>query len=187
MKNPPHQKRARGDGLDHIRHAAVDAADHRRDHHDDRHADGDAQNRQGRPPLVGAQRIERDAHPFERPPPAGHVSCRRAAMGSRRAARLAGYTPAMTPTPPPSTTPTRIDQGATAAGTRGSAAPAAARPMPPPNPPGAPPGARGAAPAPNRRTESRRRAPSDLRMPISRVRSATPISMMVMMTVPPPT
>src|SRR5207247_2580231 len=82
--------------------------------HDPLHPNGCAQNRQGRPPLVAAQRIERDADAFEQ---AAHVSCRRAAMGSSRAARLAGYTPATTPTPAPSTTPTKIDQGATAAGT----------------------------------------------------------------------
>src|SRR2546430_7357567 len=64
---------------------------HRGDQHDDHHANGDAQNRQGRPPLVAAQRIERDADAFEQ---AAHVSCRRAAMGSSRAARLAGHTPA---------------------------------------------------------------------------------------------
>ena len=34
---------------------------------------------------------------------------------------------------------------------------------------------------------SRRRAPSDLRSPISRVRSLTTISMMFMMTMPPTT
>ena len=37
-------------------------------------------------------------------------------MGSRRAARIAGYTPATTPTPPPTTMPSRIEEGATVAG-----------------------------------------------------------------------
>src|SRR5439155_182639 len=134
--------------------------------HDDRHADGDAQDRQRRPPLVAAQRIERDADPFEQgPSPAGHVSCRRAAMGSSRAARLAGYTPATTPTPPPRTTPTRIDQGATAAGSGVSDATAPARPMPRRTPPVAPAVASVAASTRNCRRMSRRRAPSDLRMP----------------------
>src|SRR2546425_6302741 len=36
--------------------------------------------------------------------------------GSRRAARLAGYTPATTPTPPPTTTPRTIENGETEAG-----------------------------------------------------------------------
>src|SRR5213078_4746285 len=184
LEEAPHQKRPRGDGLDHVRDALVDPADHRGDQHDDHHANGDAQNRQGRPPLVAAQGIERDADAFEQ---AGHVSCRRAAIGSSRAARLAGYTPAMTPTPAPSTTPTKIDQGATAAGTGVSAATALASPMPRTTPPAAPAVASVVASTRNCRRMSRRRAPSDLRIPISRVRSATAISMMFMMTIPPTT
>src|SRR5213083_3523208 len=104
----------RRDRLKDVRDTAVDPADHGGDHHHDHHADGDAEDGQHGPPLVAAQRVEGNADPFEQ---AGHVSCRKAAIGSRRAARLAGYTPAMMPTPAPSTTPTAIDQGATAAGT----------------------------------------------------------------------
>src|SRR5438309_10658389 len=186
LEETPHQERARGDGLDHARDALVDPADHRGDHHHDGHADGDAENRQRRPPLVAAQRIERDADAFEQRPP-GHVSCRRAAIGSSRAARVAGYTPATIPTPPPRATPTRIDQGATAAGSGVSAATAPASPMPRTTPPEAPAVASGVASTRNCRRMSRRRAPSDLRIPISRVRSATAISMMFMMTIPPTT
>src|SRR5260370_14190044 len=113
----------------------VDPVGHRSHHDEALHADGNAENRQRRPPLVAAQRIERDPDAFEQ---AGHVSCRRAAIGSRRAARLAGYTPATTPTPPPSTTPSRIDQGATAAGSGVSAATAPPSPSPRTTPPLAP-------------------------------------------------
>src|SRR5437016_1403050 len=186
LEETPHQERARGNGLDHARDALVDPADHRGDHHHDGHADGDAENRQRRPPLVAAQRIERDADAFEQRP-SGHVSCRRAAIGSSRAARVAGYTPATIPTPPPRATPTRIDQGATAAGSGVSAATAPASPMPRTTPPVAPAVASVAASTRNCRRMSRRRAPSDLRIPISRVRSATAISMMFMMTIPPTT
>src|SRR5947209_4000942 len=186
LEETPHQERARGNGLDHARDALVDPADHRGDHHHDGHADGDAENRQRRPPLVAAQRIERDADAFEQRP-SGHVSCRRAAIGSSRAARVAGYTPATIPTPPPRATPTRIDQGATAAGSGVSAAPAPASPMPRTTPPEAPAVASVVASTRNCRRMSRRRAPSDLRIPISRVRSATAISMMFMMTMPPTT
>src|SRR5260370_24905700 len=91
----------------------VDPVGHRSHHDEALHADGNAENRQRRPPLVAAQRIERDADAFEQ---TGHVSCRRAAIGSSRAARLAGYTPATTPTPPPRTMPPTVDQGATAPG-----------------------------------------------------------------------
>src|SRR5437870_778418 len=186
LEETPHQERARGNGLDHARDALVDPADHRGDHHHDGHADGDAENRQRRPPLVAAQRIERDADAFEQRP-SGHVSCRRAAIGSSRAARVAGYTPATIPTPPPRATPTRIDQGATAAGSGVSAATAPASPMPRTTPPEAPAVASVVDSTRNCRRMSRRRTPSDLRIPISRVRSATATSMMFMMTIPPTT
>src|SRR5437870_1792064 len=186
LEETPHQERARGDGLDHARDALVDPADHRGDHHHDGHADGDAENRQRRPPLVAAQRIERDADAFEQRPP-GHVSCRSAAIGSSRAARVAGYTPATIPTPAPRTTPTRIDQGATAAGSGVVAATILASAIPMPTPPAAPTTASVVASTRNWLRMSRRRAPSDLRIPISRVRSATAMSMMFMITIPPTT
>src|SRR5439155_6024092 len=124
-----------GERLEEVRDALVDAADHRGDHHHDHHTDGDTQDGQRRPPLVREQRRERDAHPFEQ---SSHVSCRNAAIGSRRAARLAGYTPATMPTPAPRMTPTRIDQAATAAGRGGVAATGAASARPAATPAGAP-------------------------------------------------
>src|SRR2546426_9926960 len=126
-------------------------------------SDGDAEDGEGRSPLVATQRVERDAHAFEQ---TGHVSCRRAAIGSSRAARLAGYTPATIPTPAPSTTPTRIDQGATAAGRGGTEATTPAKPIPTATPPAAPTVASVVASTRNCRKMSRRRAPRDLRMPI---------------------
>src|SRR5882672_1043066 len=184
LEEAPHEKRARRNRLEDIRDALVDAADQRGDHHHDGHADGDPHDGQGRPALVGTQGIEGDADAFEQ---RRHVSCRKAAIGSSRAARLAGYTPATMPTPAPSTTPTRIDQGATAAGSGVVAATAAASPIPTATPPAAPPVASITASTRNWRRMSRRRAPSDLRIPISRVRSATAISMMFMITMPPTT
>src|SRR6267143_389960 len=61
------------------------------------------------------------------------------------------------------------------------------RAMPVTIPKAAPTVASAVASARNCRMISRRRAPSDFRIPISRVRSATAMSMMFMMTIPPTT
>src|SRR5882762_584195 len=184
LEEAPHEEGARRERFDDARDALVDAADHGGDDHHHHHADRHAENGECRPKLVAAQRLERDANPLKR---LSHVSCRRAAMGSRRAARAAGYTPAMMPTPAPSSTPTTIDQVATAAGSGVVAATTAARPTPRATPPAAPTVASVVASTRNWRRMSLRRAPSALRMPISRVRSATAISMMFMITMPPTT
>ena len=85
------------------------------------------------------------------------------------------------------TTPTTMDHGATAAGSGEIAATTAASAMPSATPPAAPTVASVTDSTRNCRRMSVRRAPSDLRMPISRVRSATAISMMFMITIPPTT
>src|SRR6267143_389002 len=184
LKESPHEERARRDRLEHTRHALVDPADQGGHQHHHHHADGDAEDRQRGSGLAGAERLQRDADALEQ---SGHVSARSAVIGSSRAARLAGYTPATIPTPAPSTTPTTMDHGATAAGSGVRAATAPASPIPSATPPAAPTRASVVASTRNCRRMSRRRAPRDMRMPISRVRSATAISMMFMMTIPPTT
>src|SRR6185437_433630 len=186
LEETPHQERPRRDRLEHTGDALVDPADHRGHQHHDHHADRDAQNRERRAGLAGAQRRERDTDAFEQASP-GHVSARNAVIGSSRAARVAGYTPAMMPTPAPRMTPTTMDHGATAAGRGVVAATSAANAMPIPTPTLAPTVASVTASTRNWRRMSPRRAPSDLRMPISRVRSATAMSMMFMITMPPTT
>src|SRR3989442_1043330 len=57
-------------------------------------------------------------------------SWRSATMGSSRAARLAGYTPATMPTPAPSSTPSTIETGDTEAGSGGAALRATESPIP---------------------------------------------------------
>src|SRR3989442_15006577 len=184
LQEAPYEEGARRDRFEDARDAPVDAADNAGHHHPDHHADRHAEDGESSPPLVAAQRVERDADAFEQ---AGHVSCRSAAIGSSRAARVAGYTPATIPTPAPRTTPTRIDQGATAAGSGVVAATMLASAIPMPTPPAAPTTASVVASTRNWLRMSRRRAPSDLRIPISRVRSATAMSMMFMITIPPTT
>ncbi len=92
--------------------ALVDAVHGRRDHHHHEHAHRDAEDRERRraPCWRGWSRRRcprpraRSEHPRIEECP--HVlSCLRAAIGSSRAARLAGYTPAMMPTPAPTDTP----------------------------------------------------------------------------------
>ena len=108
-------------------------------------------------------------------------------MGSRREARLAGYAPATMPTPAPMPTPTNTDQSSTAAGRGVTAAMTLAKANPVTTPSAAPTVLRVALSTRNWLMISRRRAPSDFRMPISRVRSATATSMMFMMTIAPTT
>src|SRR6266566_5282041 len=186
LEEAPHQERPRRDRLEHTGDALVDPADHRGHQHHDHHADGDAENRERRTRLAGAKRREGDPDAFEEASP-GHVSARNAVIGSSRAARVAGYTPATIPTPAPRITPTTMDHGATAAGSGVVAATRAANAMPMPTPMLAPTVASVVASTRNCRRMSLRRAPSDLRIPISRVRSATAMSMMFMMTMPPTT
>src|SRR5204863_4299385 len=184
LEEAPNQKRAWRNGLEHARHALIDPADHGGHQHHDHHSDGDTEDGQRRARLAGPQRFERDPDALEH---GAHVSALSAVMGSSRAARVAGYTPAMMPTPAPSVTPTTMDQGATAAGRGVTAATSAASAIPIPTPAPAPTVASVTDSTRNCRRMSPRRAPSDLRMPISRVRSATAMSMMFMITMPPTT
>src|SRR6266704_1742922 len=142
------------------------------------------------PRIVSAARIlcaRSDARAMPTPSntPDMRYSCRNAAIGSSRAARLAGYTPATTPTPAPMITPSTTDAGDTLAGSGESLLITSVSPMPATIPNAAPTVAMAVDSARNWRSTSRRRAPSDFRNPISRVRSATAISMMFMITMPP--
>src|SRR5471032_2850999 len=114
-------------------------------------------------------------------------SALKAVMGSRRDAWLAGYTPAITPTPAPIPTPRNTLHSSTAAGSGLTIAMNLAKPKPVRTPRAAPTVLSVALSTRNWLMMSRRRAPSDLRMPISRVRSATATSMMFMMTMAPTT
>src|SRR5881396_1045364 len=82
-------------------------------------------------------------------------------------------------------TPSTTDAGDTEAGSGLTALISRVSPIPATMPNAAPTVARAADSARNWRSTSRRRAPSDFRRPISRVRSATDISMMFMITMPP--
>src|SRR5882724_770891 len=83
------------------------------------------------------------------------------------------------------TTPSTTDAGDTDAGSGLTALISSVRAMPATMPKVAPTVAMAADSARNCRSTSRRRAPSDFRNPISRVRSATDMSMMFMITMPP--
>ena len=91
------------------------------------------------------------------------------------------------PTPAPTTSASRIDQGATLAGSGDTAATIFASAMPSAMPIAAPKTLSVADSTRNCDRMSRRFAPSALRMPISRVRSATATSMMFMITIAPTT
>jgi hypothetical protein len=84
--------------LDRVHDLLANPLDDRRHGHHRRHADDDAQDRERRPELVGAERVERNAdilgqrvgaNGAKRPHDRTH-SARRAAIGLRRAAREAG-------------------------------------------------------------------------------------------------
>ncbi len=80
-------------GLELGGHRPVDAGDGRRHPHHHHHADGDAEDGEGRPHLAGPDRVEGDADALGGACDGGeHAahSARRATIGSRRAARLAG-------------------------------------------------------------------------------------------------
>src|ERR1051325_9661885 len=83
------------------------------------------------------------------------------------------------------TTPSTTDAGETLAGNGDSALITKVRPIPARMPNVAPTVAIAVDSAKNCRRTSARRAPSDFRRPISRVRSATAMSMMFMITMPP--
>ena len=91
----------------------------------------------------------------------------------------------MMPTPAPTSTATITDQSATDAGSGVSAEMALASTAPSATPTMAPKMDNVVDSTRNCAMMSRRRAPSDLRTPISRVRSATATSMMFMMTIAP--
>src|SRR5437879_13319995 len=115
------------------------------------------------------------AHRHE-PPPTPHAvvhSYLNAATGSRRAARMAGYTPKITPTLALRPSATTTDQAVTRAGRGDTAFTSSASALPASRPSTPPSTARVTDSARNWLRLWRRRAPSDLRTPISRVRSFT--------------
>src|SRR4029078_2985459 len=187
-----HEESLRPSRLENAGNAFVDAGDRRGhgDHHC--HPDRYAQDGQGCPDLVCLDRVQCNGRSFHHAGEQSSLSLSlhsalSASIGSSRDARLAGYTPAAMPTLTPSTTATRMDQGATAAGNGVTAFTTNARAMPSPIPKAAPTAESVADPTTNWARMSRRRAPSAFRMPISRVRSLTAISMMFMITIPPTT
>src|SRR5687767_4177365 len=177
-------------GLEILGEALVDSSHHRRHGYDDEHADGDTHDGEGRAHLVGPNGVDRHSYALERagnPPQEKHYSFLRASIGSSDAARRAGYTPEMIPTTHPRTVAITIDQGATSAGRGVFHSMTLAITTPSTMPTSAPSVLSVAASTRNCRRMSRRRAPRDLRIPISRVRSATATSMMFMITRPPTT
>src|SRR2546425_534736 len=135
-KVPQDAECRRADDLQGLHDLLAEPRDDRGHGHDGRDPDYDTQHRETRAGLVGPQLLEGDE-----PALADGVephSARSAAMGSSRAARVAGYTPNSTPTvsPRPSASPTdhmvtRAGSGVTAPTSPASAAPAA-RPSTPP-------------------------------------------------------
>src|SRR2546428_7339088 len=108
------------------------------------------------------------AHRHDPPPPPHAVvhSYLNATTGSRRAARTAGYTPKITPTLAPRPSATTTDQAVTRAGRGDTALTSSASAVPASRPSTPPSRARVTDSARNWLRMSRRRAPSDLRMPI---------------------
>ena len=150
----------------------------------------DAHDRERRADLVGAERVERDADALERLGDGGRgcawlTPARSASMGSSARRGSRGTRRRRCRRRRRAAWPTTSDQGATAAGSgvvhAMSFAPSDAEPD-------AERSRRRCSASPlstrNWRRMSFRRAPSDLRMPISRVRSATATSMMFMITMP---
>ena len=184
------RRRARRSRSSHdlIAHAGHD----RRHRHDRRDADDDAEDRQGRPQL--ARRASRS--PCRRSRGAGRgVSSQsvwpralspQRSDGSSLAARDAGYTPKITPT---GAQRERADDRpvVTRAGSGDATAISAANPQPPSTPSAPPSTASIIDSARNCGRMSARVAPTDLRSPISCVRSRTDINMMFMITMPPTT
>src|ERR1019366_5806017 len=187
-----HVERRRAGDLDRIEDLVADALHDRRHRHHGGHADHDAEDREPRAQLAHAQGVEGDrdvlAQLVERDAATRtHHSARSAVIGSSRAARRAGYTPNSTPTDAPSVTATSTDHPVIRAGSGETAATSSANPQPLSTPSTPPVVASTIASARNWRSMSRERAPTAFRIPISRVRSETDISMMFMITMPPTT
>src|SRR2546425_6726862 len=131
-----HVERGRSRDLDGIDDLVADPLDDRGHRHHRGDPDHHAQDRERRAELVGAQLVEGDE------PPLGYGmelhSYLNAATGSRRAARMAGYTPNITPTLAPRPSATTTDQAVTRAGrgdrafTSSASAVPASRPSTPP-------------------------------------------------------
>src|SRR5439155_9837660 len=176
----PHIEGSGTRGLEIAREAFVDPAHHRGQRDNDEDADGHTHDGERGSDLVRPQRIEGDADAFQRlkdfPADAHAHSCLSASIGSNNEARRAGYTPETMPTTVPSSVAATIDQGATAAGSGVCDETSFAAARPSMMPMIAPSVLNVAASTRNWLRMSRRRAPSDLRMPISRVRSATATS-----------
>src|ERR1019366_2949851 len=185
------ERRGTGD-LDAGEDLVADALHARGHRHHGSHTDHDAQDRESRAHLAHAQRVEGDRDVLAKlvgrdgAEQTNH-SALSAVIGSSRAARRAGYTPNRTPIVAPSRRATSTDHPVMRAGSGETAATSSANPQPPITPSTPPVVAKAIASARNWRSMSRERAPTALRMPISRVRSETDISMMFMITMPPTT
>src|SRR5437870_659623 len=180
-----HAERRGADDLQSMHDLLAESRDDRGHGHHGRDSDHDTEHREGRAGLVGSQLLEGDQPAF-----ADGVephSARSAAMGSSRAARVAGYTPNNTPTVSPRLSATPTDHPVTRAGSGVAAATSPASAMPAARPSTPPTSESVTDSARNWRRMARRVAPSDLRIPISRVRSVTLMSMMFMITMPPTT
>src|SRR5438046_8381706 len=171
--------------LERVDELFADTLDDRGHRHDRGEADHHPEDRERGAELVDAELFDRDGHPLAQRMQLH--SARNATTGSSRAARAAGYTPNRTPTVAPSASATATDHVVTRAGSGESRSTSAAMAAPPSTPRRPPSSASVTDSARNWRRMSRRRAPTDLRMPISRVRSFTLISMMFMITIPPTT
>src|SRR5262249_30930275 len=182
-----HDDRVGAERVDRVAERLVEAADERRHADDRRDADDDAQDGQRRAHLARYQRVPRHHEDFrqEAGADARHHSRLSASMGSSLAARIAGYRPKNSPTRAVIPIPITTDHVSTDAGSGDTLLMTIAK-MDPRIVPITPPKVESVIDSVRIcHTMSRRRAPSALRRPISRVRSLTTISMMFMMTMPP--
>src|SRR5215510_7660716 len=129
----------------------------------------------------------RQLHQFASDRPRLGYSKRSATIGSRLAARWAGYRPNEIPANPANAQAKTIAQGLISTGQPACHAMAIAAATPKTDPAKPPAKARVSASIRNCRPISRRRAPTAIRKPISRVRSVTETSMMFIMLMPPTT
>src|SRR2546425_10751864 len=169
--------------LDRVDDLVADALHDRRHRHHGGDPDHDAEDGERGAQLVGAELFDGDEPALgDGVQPHSYLN---ATTGSSFAARMAGYTPKITPTLAPRPSATATDHRVTRAGRGEIRLTTHASATPPQSPTTAPSAARVTDSARNWLRMSLRRAPSDLRMPISRVRSFTLISMMFMITIPP--
>src|SRR5262249_7137228 len=107
------EDRSRPELLDRCAQRLIEAPYERRHPNDRHHADDDPKHRERGAHLVRAERVERHAHDFaEQPVAHRHQSLLSASIGSRPAAREAGYSPKNRPTPAVIPMPSATDHGA---------------------------------------------------------------------------